>query len=356
MDNKILFHLRHKSADFIGIKTVYGDPRNDLIKKLAGIKWSKTHKCWYCPPDTENILKLEKIFGEKFQQLIIAEAYFSKCSKELQTFNQYMEVKRYSKETIKNYTGSIKIFLNYFGAGWHKLTQELMNNFQDEIIISKNFSSSYQNAMINAIKLFFLAVKNEKLAVEIALRPKRAKPLPVVLSQEDVKKLLLTIKNQKHLAMLSLLYSCGLRSGELTGLLPADIDSSRGFVCIKSGKGKKDRLVPLSLLILDMLRKYFTVYRPEKYLFEGARPGEPYAARSLQEVFKKAQKTAGIPGKLTLHTLRHSYATHLLEAGTHLRVIQEVLGHSSSKTTEIYTHVSSTLLQKVKSPFDDLNL
>lgn len=154
--------------------------------------------------------------------------------------------------------------------------------------------------------------------------------------------------------MLSLLYSCGLRSGELLALQPSHIDSERYLIFVKNGKGKKDRIVPLSSKILGMLRDYYRVFRPKRYLFEGQLVGEAYDARSLQLVLKAAAKRAGIDKPVTLHWLRHSYATHLLESGTDLRYIQEILGHSSSKTTEIYTHVSTKSIQQIKSPFDDL--
>lgn len=156
--------------------------------------------------------------------------------------------------------------------------------------------------------------------------------------------------NLKHKTMLSLIYSCGLRCGELLGLKPENIDSKRNIVLIRNAKGKKDRIVPLSLKILDMLRDYYRLYKPQTFLFEGLIKGQAYDARSLQQAVSKA----GIKKPVTLHWLRHSYATHLLESGTDLRYIQELLGHSSSRTTEIYTHVSTKSLQQIKSPFDDL--
>jgi integrase/recombinase XerD len=145
-----------------------------------------------------------------------------------------------------------------------------------------------------------------------------------------------------------------LRRSELLNLKPADIDSKRGIVIIRQGKGKKDRIVPLSLKILEMLREYYSICRPKIWLFEGQNLGEQYSEYSLQSVLKQALQKTGIKKQVTLHWLRHSYATHLLEAGTDLRYIQELLGHNSSKTTEIYTHVSTKSIQQIKSPFDDL--
>jgi integrase/recombinase XerD len=190
--------------------------------------------------------------------------------------------------------------------------------------------------------------------IESIHRPKREKVLPNVLSKEEVKLILESQHNIKHKAMLCLIYSCGLRRSELLHLKLDDINSKRNIVIIRQAKGKKDRIVPLSTKILEMLRVYFVAYRPKEYLFEGQESGKPYDERSLQQVMKHALIKAGIKKPATLHWLRHSYATHLLEAGTDLRYIQELLGHKSSRTTEIYTHVSTREIQKIKSPFDDL--
>ena len=208
--------------------------------------------------------------------------------------------------------------------------------------------------MVNAIKLFFNKIENSFIQIGNIHRPKRAKTLPNVLSKEEVKMLLEAPKNIKHKAMLSLIYSCGLRSGELIRLKPEHIDSKRNLLIIKSAKGNKDRITPLSTKIIELLRTYYKLFRPKNYLFEGATIGAPYDERSLQNVLKQSVGKTSIKKPVTLHWLRHSYATHLLENGTDLRYIQEILGHSSSKTTEIYTHVSTKSIQKIISPYDFL--
>jgi integrase/recombinase XerD len=202
--------------------------------------------------------------------------------------------------------------------------------------------------------LYFKTCRDTKIEVEKIHRPKRAKVLPNVLSKEEVKKILDAHSNLKHKAMLSMIYSCGLRRSELLNLKFSDIDSKRNIVIIRQSKGKKDRITPLSAKILDLLRRYYKEYSPKTYLFEGQEKNTQYSARSLEEVLKKSVKLASINKPVTLHWLRHSYATHLLESGTDLRYIQELLGHNSSKTTEIYTHVSTKNIQQIKSPFDDL--
>lgn len=206
----------------------------------------------------------------------------------------------------------------------------------------------------NTIKLFFQTIRDTKMLVDKIHRPKRAKVLPNVLSKEEIKLILNAHSNIKHKMMLSLIYSCGLRCGELLSLQPIHIDSKRNIILLKNTKGKKDRIVPLSPKILVLLRDYYTLFKPEKYLFEGQQKGHAYDSRSLQQVLKQALQKVGITKPITLHWLRHSYATHLLENGTDLRYIQELLGHNSSKTTEIYTHVSTKSIQQIKSPFDDL--
>ena len=186
-------------------------------------------------------------------------------------------------------------------------------------------------------------------------RPKKEKRLPVVLSEPEVVRIFAQMENLKHKCLLMLIYSAGLRIGEALNLKVADIDSARGQVSIRGAKGNKDRMSLLSASLLPLLRDYYQQYQPKKYLFEGMGVGK-YSARSAQAVLKRAVQKAKIQKKVTLHTLRHSFATHLLENGTDLRYIQTLLGHNSSRTTEIYTHVSTKALRDIRSPLDKLNL
>jgi integrase/recombinase XerD len=192
------------------------------------------------------------------------------------------------------------------------------------------------------------------MEVDFIQRPRREKRLPNVLSKNEVKTILEAPTNIKHRAMLSLIYACGLRRGELLNLTLKDILSDRNLLFIRQSKGKKDRMVPISPKIIVMLREYYKAYKPKTWLFEGQFPNTRYSEKSLENVLKQSLIKAKISKKVSLHWLRHSYATHLLENGTDLRYIQELLGHSSSRTTEIYTHVSTRNLQQIRSPFDDL--
>ena len=191
------------------------------------------------------------------------------------------------------------------------------------------------------------------MEVDFIQRPRREKRLPNVLSKNEVKSILEAPTNLKHRAMLSLIYACGLRRSELLSLTKFDIDSKRMVVIIRMAKGKKDRIVPLSPKILSLLRDYYKSYNPKEFLFEGQGGGK-YSEKSLENVFKQSLLKANNKKPVTLHLFRHSYATHLLESGTDLRYIQDLLGHKSSKTTEIYTHVSTKSIEHIKSPFDDL--
>ena len=185
-------------------------------------------------------------------------------------------------------------------------------------------------------------------------RPLSEKRLPNVLSKEEVKSILQTPTNPKHQAMLSLIYACGLRRSELLNLTLKDILSDRGLLFIQQSKGKKDRVVPISNKLIELLRDYYKAFKPKTWLFKGQQSGVKYSESSIQLVLNQAVTKAKIKKPVSLHWLRHSYATHLLESGTYLRFIQELLGHSSSRTTEIYTHVSTRNLQHIRSPFDDL--
>ena len=226
-------------------------------------------------------------------------------------------------------------------------------DFNNNYILKNNFSSSFQNQVVNAVKLYFSAIQHKKIDVELIHRTRREKVLPNVLSKEEVKAILDAPYNLKHRAMLAMIYSCGLRRGELLSLTKFDIDSKRMVVIIRMAKGKKDRIVPLSPKILNLLRDYYKSYNPKEFLFEGQSGGK-YSEKSLENVFKQSLFKARNKKPVTLHWLRHSYATHLLESGTDLRYIQDLLGHKSSKTTEIYTHVSTKNIQNIRSPFDDL--
>ena len=278
-----------------------------------------------------------------------------KTEQHLLAFKSYMHYRRYSPNTIKTYTEALEIFFRFFqNRALESLTIEDIIDFNNDYILKKKLSASYQNQVINAIKLFYRNRFKRAMEVDFIQRPRREKRLPNVLSKKEIKAILEAPTNLKHRAMISLIYACGLRRSELLNLTLKDIHSDRNLLFIRQSKGKKDRVVPISMKLIAMLRDYYKAFKPKTWLFEGQLAGEKYSERSIQIVLNQSVSKAKINKQVSLHWLRHSYATHLLESGTDLRYIQELLGHSSSKTTEIYTHVSTRNLQQIRSPFDDL--
>ena len=258
----------------------------------------------------------------------------------LEHFKNYLKSQRYSPNTIKTYTDALGVFFQFHSnKAPEQLEIEDIIHFNTGYILRKNLSASYQNQVINAIKLFYRNRFNRVMDLNNIQRPRREKRLPNVLSKQEVKAILEAPTNLKHRAMLSLIYACGLRRSELLNLTLKDVLSDRNLLFIRQSKGKKDRVVPISDKIIEMLRTYYKAHKPKTWLFEGQNTGEQYSERSLQLVLKQALKKAGNKKPVSLHWLRHSYATHLLESGTDLRYIQELLGHSSSKTKIGRAHV-----------------
>jgi integrase/recombinase XerD len=327
---------------------VYFEKNAELIariKQIEGARWSQSLVAWHLPDTEEN--------RERFK---IAPRSHSLPSGEgmaqIEKFKQFLRSKRYSESTIATYSEALKSFLVFFRD---KPTAEITNSdviiYNNEYILKNNLSASYQNQTINAIKLFFKIIHDSKMVTEELHRPKNAKTLPNVLSKEEALRLIELTSNLKHKTLLALIYSAGLRISEAINMKITDIDSQRMLIHVKNAKGKKDRYTLLSTKVLGLLKEYYTIYKPKTFLFEG-QSGEQYSSRSAQAVLHQSAKKAGITKHISLHTLRHSFATHLLENGTDLRYIQDLLGHSSPKTTMIYTHVSSTSLKNIINPFD----
>lgn len=335
------------------------------LKQQHQAVWSDKKKVWHVAYTIDRVHALQSDFphirfikseqDKPLESKNITAEQSEQLAMHMRAFTKWMKHKRYSESTINTYCESVKTFLIFMlPKSAEEIIAEDMVVFVNEYILKNKYSYSYQNQVVNASKLFFKEVLRSRLNVESFERPRSEHKLPNVLSKEEVKLLLQSLRNTKHKTMLSLIYSCGLRRSELLHLKPEHVDSKRGVLLIKQAKGKKDRIAPLSEKTIEMLRKYYLDYKPKVWLFEGMKSGDQYSEQSLQSVLKKAVKQAGIKKPVTLHWLRHSYATHLLENGTDLRYIQEILGHKSSKTTEIYTHVSNKSIQKIKSPFDDL--
>lgn len=271
-------------------------------------------------------------------------------------FSKILEIKRYSKNTVSSYVSFLRLFAALFEIKkWSALKDRDILNYCYQFIVYKELSYSSQKQLLSAIKLFYFEVFKRNLNLD-SLRPKsKPKSNPVILSENEVRKLLLSIDNLKHKAMLATVYSLGLRSGELIRLKIKDFDGGRGLIYIRKSKGDKDRVLMFPENLKVMLRAYYIEYRPKEYLFEG-KGGGMYSQSSLQKVLKKYLKISRINKSITLHGLRHSFATHLLEKGVSLAHIQNLLGHSNIKTTMIYTHVAKSSILKINSPIDDFEL
>ena len=344
------------------------------IRALQGIKWDRRLQRWYC---LESLLNLDVLRSD-----LTGIARVKECSQLLQGLEQrpgtirpaetlpemspekqqaingftaHLTSRRYSANTVRVYTDALSIFFRFTGnKALGQISHADIIQFNNAYILKHAYSVSFQNQVVNAIKLYFKTQRNQDMQVELIQRPKREKRLPNVLSKAEIKEILGAPANVKHRTMLSLIYACGLRRGELLNVRVVDVHWERNLIFLRQAKGKKDRVLPMGAKIVEMLRDYQKAYPTKIWLFEGRQTGEKYSERSLQLVLKQVLQKVGNPKPASLHWLRHSYATHLLESGTDLRYIQELLGHSSSKTTEIYTHVSTKNLQQIRSPFDDL--
>lgn len=354
--------ITHQGAARIALHFEYSKAANERVRKLVGVKWSSTLKVWHVP-DNEVYRKQFELFGtpppspQQPTNIVKDEKQITpEIITKVNAYKSWLRSRRYSDSTIKTYSEALLSFLKFYS---NKPVAEITNNdvivFNNDFILKHKLSASYQNQIVNAIKLFFKKIENSALNVDLVHRPKKYNPLPKVLALEEIAAIINSLENIKHKCMISLIYSAGLRRSELLNMRIANINSKRMEIFIAHSKGRKDRVVPLSEMALQLLREYYKSYKPKDYLFEG-QSGEQYSERSLALVLKQACNKAGIKKPVNLHMLRHSYATHLLETGTDLRYIQELLGHKSSKTTEIYTHVSQRSINKIKSPLDKLNL
>ena len=330
-----------------------------LLKTLAGRFYHKQQRLWSVLNTSENIELLKKQFKGKYsvikeeKKTTIPTVVLNESSLDkLRKVERKLILKGYSLNTLNSYRSELRSFFSYFES------QELLNLTKDEIesyihyLISKyNIGEHKQNVSINAIKFYYEQVAGMPREYYDIQRPKRSKNLPNVLSSHEVLSIINSPKNLKHKSILYTIYSAGLRISEVINLRVKDIRSDDGYIFIKGAKGKKDRHTLLSGYLLGLLRKYYVMYKPSYWLFEGSEGGK-YSAASIQKVFRKAQDQSGANPWSTPHTLRHSFATHMLENGENLRTIQVLLGHESTKTTEVYTHVMGVNNKKIKNPLD----
>jgi len=263
-----------------------------------------------------------------------------------------LELTGFSPKTQKIYLGQVRNFALYFKKSPEQLGEREIKEYLFYLIKERKASSSAVNQCYSALKFLYERTLNRKWVMERIPRTRRKRRLPIVLDRTEVEALFSVIQNLKHRTILMLIYSSGLRVSEAAHLKISDIDSKRMMLRITQGKGSKDRYTILSSVALEVLRQYWHKYRPKEWLFSGQLSDKPISERSIQKIFEKAKNLVGIKKPATVHTLRHSFATHLLEAGTDLHHIQLLLGHKFPKTTTIYLHVSRKDLTRIVSPLD----
>jgi integrase/recombinase XerD len=279
-----------------------------------------------------------------------------KALKGIDLMRRYLDEVRYSERTNESYLAVLEFFFKYFNEkDPHEISMPEISRFIHDFIVTNGYSKSYQNQMISSIKTYYRISGRSKIDLQLFERPRKSRALPKVFSKEEVKRILNATRNTKHKLLLWIIYSCGLRRSEVINIRLTDLDRDRGVLHIKEGKGRVDRIVPVSKKVWEKLDEYVDGFHPVIYLFEGQSGGK-YSAESVYRVFKQALKEAGIKKDVGVHSLRHSYATHLHESGLDIRYIQELLGHRSTRTTEIYTHVSRRNLVVIRSPIEDMDL
>ena len=263
-----------------------------------------------------------------------------------------MELKGFSDKTVAVYLKNVQAIANHFGISPQDLDYEQIRLFLHHAIKVRKLSRSYINSMYSAVKFYFETTLDREWDMKHIPRVKTASKLPVALSPEQVSTLFAHVSNLKHRTMLITCYSAGLRVGELLQLKCSDIDSSSMSIRIRSGKGLKERYTLLSEYNLKALRQYHKIYRPSEYLFANPSTGLPLTTRTIQQVFKDAKDSLRFPPDATIHSLRHSFATHLIRSGTDIATIQKLLGHADITTTAVYLHISTPDSLSVRSPLD----
>jgi integrase/recombinase XerD len=385
--------LLHRGQENIAVCYEHDQAINNQVRKLKGARWSQTHRCWYVPLGEDSYRSvmdalqtvaeidncLLKQYLEKRKQAERTSVFSSntspvlktsakaisslpfKLSKEnldaLEQFVQQLKLRAYSSSTIKTYRNEFLQLLKLLNKKHvNALTPDDLKRYMVYVMDKEGVKENTAHSRLNALKFYFEQVlKREKFFWEIP-RPKKPLLLPKVLNEDELGKLFRALVNKKHKAMLFTIYSAGLRVSELVKLKMKDIDSGRMLVHIEQAKGKKDRYVGLSPVLLDMLRNYLKTYKPgpKVFLFESEQTFAAYPTRTVQKIFTDAKNKAGINKEVGVHALRHSFATHLLEKGTDVHYIKELLGHFDIRTTERYLHVSNKQMVNIISPLDDL--
>jgi integrase/recombinase XerD len=372
---RLLPLLADDGSTVVGLAFKYDQLLYQRLKKCGLVQWHPTTRCFTLPLAADTIKALQRALEGAARLWLdhnlpvkdvglmrqLWEQTYAKASDFISCPLPYLEklyLLNYSMSTIRTYHSLLLRFLNrHADVGLDAIrsfSEEDVNAYHRHMVQAGTYSFSFVNQSINAIKFYYQrTLERHEVQLNGVERPEKPSRLPAVLGKHEVAKILGATENLKHRCLLQLLYAGGLRIGEVINLKLTDVQSARNLLLIRGGKGKKDRTTLLSQRLLESLRAYYKEYRPKQWLFEGQYGGQ-YSVESIRNVFRLAVEKAGVKTKATPHTLRHSFATHLLEQGTDIRYIQALLGHSSSKTTEIYTHVTTYALDKISSPLDNL--
>jgi len=347
----------------------YNTALSELIRQLPFHYWDRKNK-WWTIPYSEKILEEIRTTAETVDLTVLYEeeekvegkvrrisqddvTNYRRCPEE---YRRKLSELRYSENTSRTYCSLFEEFINYYHkSDIQQIDERMIIVFLQYLVIDRKVSPSYQNQSINAIKFFFEKLLGLPRKVYRIERPRRERRLPVVLNEEEISLVIQLVRNIKHKAIIMITYSAGLRLSEVLNLKIKDIDSKRMQVFVRQAKGRKDRYTLLSKKVLPVLRQYIRESHPKEWLFEGASGGK-YSESSVHSIVSAAYQRAGIRKAATVHTLRHCFGTHLLENGTDLRYIQALMGHSSSKTTEIYTHVTTKGFNQIVNPMDKLDV
>lgn len=354
--------ILHKDVLSISFKGILKGNIYKIVNTLPNRKYSATHKCYYIPYSTEAlhlvihalqaITEIDTSAWDEETGLPKNPALLKPWIIVPAAYRETLVKIRYSEATIDNYLAQFKLFLGFiYPRPATEITDEDIHRYLLYLIEHRKVSISTQNQAINAIKFYLEHVCRGERKIYYVDRPRKDFKLPTVLSEGEIQRLFSEISNIKHRSIVLLLYSGGLRMSELLSLQWKDIDADRGLIYIRNAKGKKDRVTLLSCVAYDYLVHYRELYQPQQWVFEGP-IGQRYSSRSVNNIIELAATRAGITKRVSAHTLRHSFATHMLENGTDLRYIQTLLGHESSKTTERYTHVTKKGFENLKSPLD----
>uniref|UniRef100_UPI00293726F4 site-specific tyrosine recombinase/integron integrase n=1 Tax=Lutibacter citreus TaxID=2138210 RepID=UPI00293726F4 len=356
-----------KNIDSIQMYFKYNDELLNIIRGLKGFKWSSSIRCWHGEFNQNNLNLIRQTFKDiviliddnslytapTIKRIKVNRKLSEENSVVMDSFIKYLEGRRYSRSTIETYAIFIGDFLEYLKKkSITNTTNRDVELFIEDVFIPKGYSISTHRQFVSAIKLFKVFYPESGIEELNLTMPRKDRHLPVVLSQQEVLEILRCTKNLKHRAILALLYSCGLRVGELINLELKHIDINRNQIAVKNSKGRKDRYVKMADSLAPLIKNYVQTFKPVVYFAEG-KPNGKYTASSVRAFLKRSCQLAQINKRVTPHTLRHSYATHLLEGGTDIRLIQTLLGHNKPETTMIYTHVSTSSLDRISNPLDE---